>query len=119
MFFLDIIPIKECYTRANITNTIIDILDKYDIFEKTLALTTDNASSMILCTIVAKELEKVWWQEKQHEYPRLSLIAKDYLCIQTTSVSSEQAFSIAGQTIIASRNRLNSKVARIVLCLKY
>ncbi|CAG8852674.1 14891_t:CDS:1, partial [Gigaspora margarita] len=60
----------------------------------------------------------LWWQEKQREYPRLSLIAKDYLCIQATSVASEQAFSIAGQTITASRNRLDGEVARVVLCLK-
>ncbi|CAG8782048.1 23837_t:CDS:2, partial [Gigaspora margarita] len=49
----------------------------------------------------------IWWQGKQHEYPRLSLIVKNYLYIQATSVSSEQAFSIAGQTITASRNRLD------------
>ncbi|CAG8674802.1 40984_t:CDS:2, partial [Gigaspora margarita] len=49
----------------------------------------------------------VWWQEKQYEYPKLSLIAKDYLCIQATSVFSEQAFSITGQTITALRNRLD------------
>ncbi|CAG8848887.1 38512_t:CDS:2, partial [Gigaspora margarita] len=58
-FLLDIIPIKEWYTGANIANTIIDILDEYDISKKTLALTTDNASFMVLCgAIVAEELEE-------------------------------------------------------------
>ncbi|CAG8732834.1 16192_t:CDS:2, partial [Gigaspora margarita] len=47
------------HTGANIANTIINILDKYDISKKTLALTTDNASSMVLCgAIVAEELEE-------------------------------------------------------------
>ncbi|CAG8458855.1 16676_t:CDS:2 [Cetraspora pellucida] len=57
-FLLDIIPIKERHTGVNIANTIMDVLDEYSISEKTLALTTDNASSMILCaTIVAEELQ--------------------------------------------------------------
>ncbi|CAG8778398.1 850_t:CDS:2, partial [Gigaspora margarita] len=47
------------YTEANITNTIIDILDEYDISKKTLALTTVNAFSMVLCSaIVAEELDE-------------------------------------------------------------
>ncbi|CAG8852363.1 4624_t:CDS:1, partial [Gigaspora margarita] len=60
----------------------------------------------------------VWWQEKQCEYPRLNLIARDYLCIQATSIASEQAFSIVEQMITLSRNRLGEEVARAVLCLK-
>ncbi|CAG8852485.1 19839_t:CDS:1, partial [Gigaspora margarita] len=51
----------------------------------------------------------VWWQEKQCEYPRLNLIAQDYLCVQATSVASKQAFLIAGQMITPSRNRLGEK----------
>ncbi|CAG8852367.1 21248_t:CDS:2, partial [Gigaspora margarita] len=58
-FLLDIISIKEWYTGANVANTIIDILNEYNISEKTLALTTDNASSMVLCgAIVAEKLEE-------------------------------------------------------------
>ncbi|CAG8781953.1 26462_t:CDS:2, partial [Gigaspora margarita] len=50
-FLLDIILIKEA-------NVIMDVLDKYGISEKTLALIMDNASSIILCgTIIAEELE--------------------------------------------------------------
>ena len=41
----------------------------------------------------------LWWKEHQNEYPILSLIAKDYLSIQATSVAAEQAFSVAGNTI--------------------
>ncbi|CAG8833149.1 5766_t:CDS:2, partial [Cetraspora pellucida] len=58
-FLLDIIPMKEQHTGINIANALMDILDENCISEKTLALTTDNASSMILCgTIVAEELEE-------------------------------------------------------------
>ena len=60
----------------------------------------------------------LWWKEHQVEYPTLSLIAKDYLCIQATSVASEQAFSIAGNTITPTRNKLDSETTRSSLCLK-
>ena len=52
------------------------------------------------------------------KYPILSSIAKDYLIIQATSVAAEQAFSIAGNTITPTRNKLDSETAREILCLK-
>jgi hypothetical protein len=45
-------------------------------------------------------------------------MARDYLTIQATSVPSEQAFSIAGNTISKTRNRLLPETARACLCLK-
>jgi hypothetical protein len=60
----------------------------------------------------------LWWQVRQEEFPILSRVARDYLCIQATSVASEQAFSIAGQTISSLRNRLDAETARVTLCLK-
>jgi hAT family C-terminal dimerisation region len=60
----------------------------------------------------------IWWKAHQKEYPILSLIARDYLIIQSTSVSSEQAFSVAGNTITQTRNRLDPETARASLCLK-
>ena len=47
-----------------------------------------------------------------------ALMAKYYLSIQTTSVPSEQAFSIAKNTISLIRNRLDPEKARASLCLK-
>jgi hypothetical protein len=60
----------------------------------------------------------IWWKEHQNEYPVLSLIAKDYLIIQATSVAAEQAFSVAGNTITQTRNKLDPETARTILCLK-
>lgn len=60
----------------------------------------------------------LWWKEHQYEYPTLSLIAKDYLCIQATSVAAEQAFSVAGNTITPTRNKLDPETTRATLCLK-
>jgi hypothetical protein len=60
----------------------------------------------------------IWWQVQQQGFPILSQVARDYLCIQVTSVASEQAFSITGQTISSLRNRLEAETARATLCLK-
>jgi hypothetical protein len=60
----------------------------------------------------------MWWKEHQDEYPVLSLIAKDYLIIQATSVAAEQAFSVAGNTISQTRNKLDPDTAKAILCLK-
>ncbi len=45
-------------------------------------------------------------------------MARDYLAIQSTSVACEQAFSVAGNTITKTRNRLHSDTARASLCAK-
>ena len=60
----------------------------------------------------------LWWQVRREEFPIFSRIARDYLCIQATSVASEQAFSVAGLTISPLRNRLDAETARVTLCLK-
>ena len=52
------------------------------------------------------------------EFPVLSSMARDYLMIQATSVASERAFSIAGNTITKTRNRLLAETARACLCVK-
>ncbi len=59
-----------------------------------------------------------WWYVQRKEYPILSCIARDYLVIQATSVASEQAFSIASQTITSQRNRLDPDTAQASLYLK-
>ena len=61
----------------------------------------------------------VWWKLHERDYPILSCIAKDYLSIQATSVSSERAFSVSGLTITKIRNRLDPETARATICMKY
>jgi len=60
----------------------------------------------------------LWWQAHESEFPILSSMARDYLTIQATSVASEHAFSIAGNTITKTRNRLLAETARACLCVK-
>lgn len=75
--------------------------------ERYLALPCDENVEVLL-----------WWQAHFAEFPVLSLIARDYLAIQSTSVACEQAFSVAGNTITKTRNRLHPETARASLCAK-
>jgi hAT family protein len=45
-------------------------------------------------------------------------MARNYLSIPSTSVPSEQSFSIAKNLITNNRNRLVGKTVRISMCLK-
>src|SRR5277367_832011 len=60
----------------------------------------------------------LWWQAHSSEFPIVSDMARDFLAIQATSVASEQAFSVAGNTITKTRNRLLPETARACLCVK-
>lgn len=59
-----------------------------------------------------------WWKNHAMEYPTLSKMAQDYLAIMPTSVPCEQFFSIAGNQISQTRNRIDANTARACLCLK-
>ncbi|KAJ4940608.1 hypothetical protein JOQ06_026905 [Pogonophryne albipinna] len=53
-----------------------------------------------------KEDPLVWWKEHQYEYLLLSHLAKRYLCIPGTSVSTERVFSTAGDIVTTQRSAL-------------
>jgi hypothetical protein len=56
-FLLDIMSFTTRHTETNIADAIISILREFHILEKTLALTTDNESAMIVCRrTIAEEL---------------------------------------------------------------
>ncbi|CAB4477506.1 unnamed protein product [Rhizophagus irregularis] len=58
-FLLDIIPIEVRHNGYNMANVIMEVLRKFGLAEKTLALTTDNASSMISYgEFIVEELEE-------------------------------------------------------------
>ena len=59
-----------------------------------------------------------WQKTHSTEYPNLSKLALDFLCIQASSVPCEQLFSIAGQLLCKSRNRLSGDTVRACLCLQ-
>jgi hypothetical protein len=56
-FLLDIIPFTNRHTGKNIASAIKSVLIEFNLLEKTLALTTDNESAMVVCgRIIADEL---------------------------------------------------------------
>lgn len=58
-----------------------------------------------------------WWKTREVLYPRLSQLAKKYLCSTATSVPSERIFSKAGQLISDRRSRLKGKNVEKILFL--
>ena len=49
-----------------------------------------------------------WWRKREKKYPLLSRLAKKYLCIPATSVSSERVFSTVGNIVTPRRNYLST-----------
>ena len=59
-----------------------------------------------------------WWRVRAELFPNLSQIARKYLGIPATSVSSERLFSHAGSLISAKRNRIGTGLVGQMLFLK-
>lgn len=57
-------------------------------------------------------------QINAHRYPIWASLARDYLAIMASSVSSERAFSSAGITISKRRSRLKGDIVEALQCLK-
>lgn len=93
-------------------------------FRKKLKLTrNDNTIDILNLYLNSPEDDVdplIWYKAREADpkYNTLTLMAKDYLSIQATSVPSEQAFSVAKNTINPVRNRLDPEKARELLCLK-
>lgn len=59
-----------------------------------------------------------YWKSREKLYPTLALMAKCFLAIPGTSVSSERAFSKAKNILGPQRNSLSPQSVEILLCLK-
>ena len=51
-----------------------------------------------------------WWKKEALYLPMLSTLAKKFLCICATSVSSERVFSTGGNIVTSKRNSLKPHV---------
>jgi len=58
------------------------------------------------------------FQLNAHRYPTWASLARDYLSVMASSVSSERAFSSAGIPISKRRNRLKGDVVEALQCIK-
>ncbi|KAM0905463.1 hypothetical protein ACQ4PT_017374 [Festuca glaucescens] len=59
-----------------------------------------------------------WWKTHQDVYPVLSMLARDVLAIQVSTVASESAFSADGRVIDPFRSRLDPQVVEALICTK-
>lgn len=59
-----------------------------------------------------------WWKVNNSRYPRLSLMARDFLSVQATSVAPEELFSSKGDEIDRQRFGLPTSTAQALYCIK-
>lgn len=58
-----------------------------------------------------------WWKSHEKKYPLIAQIAKKYLCIPATSVSSERCFSTAGNVVTPKRSCLSTENVNLLVFL--
>lgn len=56
----------------------------------------------------------MWFRVNSVLYPRIALMARDYMAITSTSVPSEVAFSRAGATVSKRRARLDDEAVTAI-----
>lgn len=59
-----------------------------------------------------------WWKANSTRYPRLSLMARDFLAVQATSVAPEELFCCKGDEIEKQRFCLAHDSTQALLCIK-
>ncbi|XP_058088811.1 putative AC transposase isoform X2 [Magnolia sinica] len=59
-----------------------------------------------------------WWKANSTRYPKLSLMARDYLAVQATSVAPDELFSAKGDDIDKRRICLPHGCAQPILCIR-
>ena len=74
-------------------------------------------SYILLERITRKENALHWWKNHEAHLPRLSKLAKKYLCIPASSVPSERVFSKAGELVSTRRANLKPKNVDMILFL--
>ena len=67
-----------------------------------IEIPTDANGSLLLEKFDTLE----WWKHRVSTYPRLSALARKYLCCPATSLPSERLFSSAGNLINKKRSCL-------------
>ncbi|EXX52751.1 zinc finger BED domain-containing protein 1-like [Rhizophagus irregularis DAOM 181602=DAOM 197198] len=60
----------------------------------------------------------IWWKLRLQMFPKLAKIARKYLAVPATSVSSERLFSDAGNLINTKRTNLDTNLVAKILFLK-
>nr|GEZ55540.1 zinc finger BED domain-containing protein RICESLEEPER 2 [Tanacetum cinerariifolium] len=59
-----------------------------------------------------------WWKGRQSQFPVLSIMARDLLSVQASTVASKSAFSLSGRLLSIRRTRLTPAFLEMCICLK-
>nr|GFA34683.1 zinc finger BED domain-containing protein RICESLEEPER 2 [Tanacetum cinerariifolium] len=59
-----------------------------------------------------------WWKERQSQFPVLSIMTRDLLSVQASTVASESVFSLSGRVLSIRRTRLTPASLEMCICLK-
>ncbi|GJV15803.1 zinc finger BED domain-containing protein RICESLEEPER 2 [Tanacetum coccineum] len=59
-----------------------------------------------------------WWKGRQSQFPVLSIMARDLLSVQASTVASESAFSLSGRVLSIRRTRFTPASLEMCICLK-
>ena len=59
----------------------------------------------------------VWWKQYAARFPCLAQVARRYLAMPATSAPVERLFSVAGQVVTATRNRLHPETVTLLVFL--
>ena len=57
-----------------------------------------------------------WWKSNGLKYPILQRIARDFLSIPTSTITSESAFSTNGRFLSTHHNKLHSDTLEALIC---
>ncbi|CAN1156466.1 Putative AC transposase, partial [Linum perenne] len=60
----------------------------------------------------------LWWKLNSAKYPTLQQIAKDFLTIPITSVTSESTFSTCGSLLDPHRCKLHHSTVEAMMCAR-
>jgi hypothetical protein len=59
-----------------------------------------------------------WWKGRESQFPILTIMARDLLTVQASTVASESAFSLSGRVLSIRRTRLTPASLEMCICLK-
>ncbi|GES89785.1 zinc finger BED domain-containing protein RICESLEEPER 2-like [Rhizophagus clarus] len=114
------------YSNSNSSSTLSNSLNNEyknsitsKVFKRKRTQEIDEFQAYFLSPVCDESVDPLqWWKINQSQFPRLAKMAMDYLAIPSTSVPSEECFSISKNLITDKRNKLAGKTIRSCMCLK-
>lgn len=108
-FLLDIIPFKTHHTGINMATAINNVLNEFNLVGKTLALTTDNESAMLVC---GRKLSEEFERALDDNF-----FFKHYRCsAHILNLAAKQGMEIIDEEILNIRKLMIKIKNSVLLC---